>query len=238
MMIRHKAYVQLHYVADILIFLHIFNFPRIECDDSQYFSGRCIDIASNCLTSRLANQKSRFLGPGTAKGRRKIDINTDLIKLEDDGTFSVPSETKSDIWYSVSMELRTCSCPHGRLKGPCKHRAIVSISQHLPSFDLVPEDNPEMRRMWMFIGTGKYVDLDYFLPLSDPKNTDQTNSNATNQTLQTLLERKKTLSTTSCRGPRRSRRRTSMTSWMLSTMSEEQRKNTIEKESFYLFFHS
>ena len=46
----------------------------------------------------------------------------------------------------------------------------------------MPEDNPEMRRMWMFIGTGKYVDLDYFLPLSDPKNTDQTNSNATNQT--------------------------------------------------------
>ena len=44
----------------------------------------------------------------------------------------------------------------------CKHRAIVSINQHLPSFDLVPEDNPEMRRMWMFIGTGKYVDLDYF----------------------------------------------------------------------------
>ena len=46
----------------------------------------------------------------------------------------------------------------------------------------MPEDNPEMRRMWMFIGTGKCVDLDYFLPLSDPKSTDQTNSNATNQT--------------------------------------------------------
>ena len=39
-----------------------------------------------------------------------------------------------------------------------------------------------MRRMWMFIGTGKNVHLDYFLPLSDPKNTDKTNSNATNQT--------------------------------------------------------
>ena len=34
----------------------------------------------------------------------------------------------------------------------------------------------------MFIGTGKHVDLDYFLPLSDPKNSDQTTSNATNQT--------------------------------------------------------
>ena len=29
---------------------------------------------------------------------------------------------------------------------------------------------------------GKYVDLDYLLPLSDPKNTDKTISNATNQT--------------------------------------------------------
>ena len=46
---------------------------------------------------------------------------------------------------------------------------------------LVPEANPEQRRMWMFIGTGKHIELGYFLPLSDPKNTDQTASNTANQ---------------------------------------------------------
>lgn len=104
-----------------------------------------------------------------------------MIQLEDDGTFSVPSETKRDVIYSVSMELRTCSCPHGRLKGPCKHRSVVSLTQKLPSFDLVPEENPQMRKMWMYIGTGKDVELDYFLPLSDPKNPNQTAPNNVDQ---------------------------------------------------------
>ena len=92
-------------------------------DGSEYYSQRCIDIASNRLTSRLVNQKSRFLGPGSALARNKINIDPDLIQKEDDGTFSVPSETKVDVSYSVDMELRICSCPHGRLKGPCKHRS-------------------------------------------------------------------------------------------------------------------
>ena len=66
------------------------------------------------------------------------------------------------------MELRICSCPHGRLKGPCKHRMLVSLTQNLPSFDLIPESSAEMRQMWMFLGTGEHTDIDYFLPLSDP----------------------------------------------------------------------
>ena len=49
----------------------------------------------------------------------------------------------------------------------------MSKSQNLPSFDLVSEENPEMRRKWMFLGTGKNVELEYFLPLSNPKNSDQ-----------------------------------------------------------------
>ena len=49
----------------------------------------------------------------------------------------------------------------------------MSKSQNLPSFDLVSEETPEMRRKWMFLGTGKNVELEYFLPLSNPKNSDQ-----------------------------------------------------------------
>ena len=38
-----------------------------------------------------------------------------------------------------------------------------------------------MRKMWMYIGTGKDVELDYFLPLSDPKNPNQTAPNNVDQ---------------------------------------------------------
>ena len=152
---RHRAY-------------NLVELLSIECDGSEYYSQRCIDIASNRLTSRLVNQKSRFLGPGSALARKKVNIDTDLIQKEDDGTFSVPSETKADVSYSVDMELRICSCPHGRLKGPCKHRKLVAITQNIPSFDLIPESSPEMRQVWMYLGTGKETPINYFRPLSDP----------------------------------------------------------------------
>ena len=64
----------------------------------------------------------------------------------------------------TSTVLANCSCPHG----PCKHRMLVSLTQNLPSFDLIPESSAEMRQKWMFFGTGEYTDIDYFLPLSDP----------------------------------------------------------------------
>ena len=111
------------------------------------------------------------MGTGTTKGRKKININEELIVKEDDGTFTVPSETKEDVTYSVNMELRICSCPHGRLKGPCKHRTVVSTSQNIPSFDIVPEASPQMRQVWMYLGTGIHTPISYFLPLSNPSQT-------------------------------------------------------------------
>ena len=91
--------------------------------------------------------------PGDA--RRKININPEMVEFEEDGTFSVPSETKRDVFYSVSMELRTCTTyPQGMLEGPCKHRTVVSLSQNLPSFDVVPELNPEMRKCGCTFGHG------------------------------------------------------------------------------------
>ena len=46
------------------------------------------------------------------------------------------------------------TCPQGMLKGPCKHRTVVSLSQNLPSFDVVPELNPEMRKCGCTLGQG------------------------------------------------------------------------------------
>ena len=134
---------------------------QIECDDSNHYAKRCIDMANNTLNSRLKNQHSRYLS-------KKVNIDETKIIKEDDGTFTVPSETKNDVSYSVNIELRTCTCYQGRNKGPCKHKNIVSTTQELPSFDVVPETNPQMRAIWMYLGTGKQVRMSYFMPLSIP----------------------------------------------------------------------
>ena len=57
----------------------------------------------------------------------------------------------------------------GRLKGPCKHKSIVSETQNIPSFDVVPTQNPEMRAIFMYLGTGKKPDPNWFKPLSSAR---------------------------------------------------------------------
>ena len=124
-------------------------------------------IASNTLTSRLINQYSRFLNRGT------VAIDIDKIRREADGTFTVPSETKKNVEYTVNMELRICSCMDGLLIGPCKHLKIVATSRNLAYFDIIPETNPEMRKIWMELGTGKKTSIPYLLPLSNPNQTSE-----------------------------------------------------------------
>ena len=137
---------------------------QIVCDDSKYYSDRCADFANNTLTTRLRSQKSRYL---EGKGRRKVNIDPAKIVAEEDGTFTVPSETKKDVKYTVNMELRICTCYEGRSKGPCKHKTLVSLSKNIPSFDIVPETSSEMRSIWMYIAIGKNTRMTYFMPLTD-----------------------------------------------------------------------
>jgi hypothetical protein len=77
----------------------------------------------------------------------------------------VPSESDSDVSYLVDMEVRHCSCPQGQLKGPCKHKQLVSVSKNVPSFDVIPSESPEMRKVFMYLGTGRSMSLDWFLPM-------------------------------------------------------------------------
>ena len=94
-----------------------------------------------------------------SKEAQKTYDSKQIIR-EDDGTFTVPSETKKEVFYSVDMELRICSCPDGVLRGPCKHRKLVAQSQNMLSWDIVPEASPEMRALWMELETGKKTNLD------------------------------------------------------------------------------
>ena len=149
---RHRAY-------------NLLDLLQVVMDDSQYQARRCIDMANNVLTSRLRNQKSRYLS-------KKTTIDHTKITRIDETSFLVPSETKKDIFYTVNIALRLCECYMGQLKGPCKHKSIVSETQNIASFDVVPTQNPEMRAVFMYLGTGKKQDPNWFKPLSSA-NTNQ-----------------------------------------------------------------
>ena len=108
---------------------------NIVMDDSQYHARRCVDMGNNLLTSRLNNQKSRYLAQKSSKDPSRI------LRI-DSSSFLVPSETKADMFYVVDMDLRLCECYMGQLKGPCKHKSIVSTTQNIPCFYVVPTEMP------------------------------------------------------------------------------------------------
>ena len=129
-------------------------------DNSQFYSNKCLDAANNRIESWLRNCHSKYVIPVPNIDTKKI------VELGDD-CFLVPSETKSDISYVVDMTARTCSCPQGRLHGPCKHKLIVAQSWNIPTFDLIPTNNPYVRQSFMYVATGKRMGIDWFLPLTE-----------------------------------------------------------------------
>ena len=93
-----------------------------------------------------------------------------MSKIESLGnnTFNVPSESILNLKYLVDMEIGLCSCPVGRTRGPCKHKHVVSTSFNLPSFDILPTQNAEMRKFYNFLGVGKEEHVSWFRPLNEP----------------------------------------------------------------------
>ena len=142
---RHKAYN----LPDLL---------SILLDRSQFYANKCVDAGNNVLESWLRNCHSKYV-------KQLPNINPDEIVQIGPHSFLVPSESVPDTSYLVDLVMRSCTCPQGKLRGPCKHKNIVSVTKMLPSFDVLPTNNPEMRRLLMYLGTGKTMDMDWFLPL-------------------------------------------------------------------------
>ena len=135
---------------------------QIVLDNSEWYVNKVVDAANNRIASWLKNCNSRF-------SIKRPNIDPSLIQQLNppEHTYIVPFEDKEDIFYVVDMDSRCCSCPLGRLTGPCKHKVLVSECKNLPSFDLIPTASAQMRQLYMFIGTGKHESLNWFLPLED-----------------------------------------------------------------------
>lgn len=142
---RHKAYN----LPDLLTIL---------LDDSEFYANKCVDAGNNVLESWLRNCHSKYVV-------KKPNIDPAQIVQIGPNSYLVPSESDSDVSYLVAMEVRHCSCPQGQLKGPCKHKQLVSVSKNVPSFDVIPSESPEMRKVFMYLGTGRSMSLDWFLPM-------------------------------------------------------------------------
>ena len=142
---RHKAYN----LPDMLTLL---------LDQSEFYANKCVDAANNVILRWLKNCHSKYVF-------KTPNIDPESIIQISQCSYLVPSEKNSATSYFVDMERRTCVCPQGQLKGPCKHKYLVSIVKGIPCFDVVSSENPEVRRILMFVGTGKDFPLDWFLPL-------------------------------------------------------------------------
>ena len=127
-------------------------------DNSEHYSNKCIDAGNNVIKSWLKNCHSKYVikVPNIDPGQI-VDLGGDA--------YLVPSETQQDVSYVVDMVLRCCTCPQGRLCGPCKHKVAVSKAKNVPSFDVLPTHSPQMRQTYMYIGTGRTMPLDWFLPV-------------------------------------------------------------------------
>ena len=51
------------------------------------------------------------------------------------------------------------------LKGPCKHKALVCRMFSLENWDILPRNNPDMRRKWFTLGTGEPDFPSFYRPL-------------------------------------------------------------------------
>ena len=122
---RHKAYN----LCDLLSLL---------LDNSEFYQNKCVDTGNNVLESWLRNCHSKYVVS------KQPNIDPDKIEQVGANSYLVPSKTQTDISYLVDMDIRHCSCPVGMLRGPCKHKNIVSVSKNVPSFDVLPTTNPNM----------------------------------------------------------------------------------------------
>ena len=129
-------------------------------DRSDWYVNKVIDAANNRIESWLKVCHSKYV-------MKLPEIDPTQITQLDPSVlvYMVPSETDPDVSYLVDMDARLCSCPQGRLTGPCKHKELVARSKNIPSFDIIPSNSPKMRQLYMFLGTGQHEALDWFLPL-------------------------------------------------------------------------
>ena len=122
---------------------------NVLLDYSDFYTKRCIDVGNNRNLILFKNQKSKYYI------NKYMNINfNDIQKIYDD-SYLVPSEKEPEKSYMINSLLGLCEYPVGRTEAPCKHKHAVAIKYKTFSFDHIPEQNPEMRAFYHFLGCGQ-----------------------------------------------------------------------------------
>ncbi|XP_025099422.1 uncharacterized protein LOC112567089 [Pomacea canaliculata] len=126
------------------------------CHDLEAYYGRkCIDIANGQLQEHIAYDFITQVG-----GSKEMQ-------------FDVRSMRDPNVVYRVDMTVGFCTCRNGNTGGPCKHQANVIRKFQIRSWNFIPENNPEMRQIICYIGTGQYHASSWFDNLkSDNRSAD------------------------------------------------------------------
>ena len=118
-----------------------FSLTRLEA----YYERRLIDIANNRLDMTLSR---RFLPSNQGK------IDKDMVIPVGGSIYSVCSETKQGVVYSVDMSMGLCSCYVGNTGAPCKHQYAIVKHYNVESLNFVPVSSPMLHNLFYQVATG------------------------------------------------------------------------------------
>lgn len=64
--------------------------------------------------------------------------------------------------YTVDITVGFCTCRNWNTGGQCKHQASVIRTFQIPSWNFIPEKNPEIYQIISYIGIGQYHVFSWF----------------------------------------------------------------------------
>ena len=131
--------------------------------DSHY-QRRMLDVANNRLDYV---RSSRFIPSRTTVAHDQI---TQLAEHQ----YEVPSQSNTDVMYTVDMFVGHCTCHAGNTGGPCKHQAAVMSAFKLPSWNVLPVCDPAGRKLLHQIAVGDEASVpdDWFKSLRPSSDVD------------------------------------------------------------------
>ena len=60
-----------------------------------------------------------------------------------------------------------CDCKKGRNSGPCSHKSAIAQLFGVFGFSVIPETDPKMKALWLFIGFGTVLPDHMYRGLND-----------------------------------------------------------------------
>ncbi|XP_066440337.1 uncharacterized protein [Eleutherodactylus coqui] len=92
-----------------------------------------------------------------------------LVKKIENGLYKVKSR-RSDVWYTVDLQLGLCECYIGRNGGPCKHKHAITFQENISCQNILAA-NSETKKLLFWVATGNNNPEGWFgsLPFHSPQ---------------------------------------------------------------------